>query len=139
MQQKEGVGTPDQDAEGGGPPEQRAIPAHGMQERGRWGDTPPSRWGWGATPNQERTPFVHGLIQEMGGSPQDLQRPHTAKRSGAEGVGEKLWETTRVQEGAPPPLGGRCSNTRDGRSFLWKVYRSSVWALWINQYLVDFN
>ena len=32
-----------------------------------------------------------------------------------------------------------CSNKRDGRSFLWKVYRSSVWALWINQYLVDFN
>ena len=32
-----------------------------------------------------------------------------------------------------------CSNTRDRRRFLWKVYRSSVWALWINRYLVDSN
>ena len=31
------------------------------------------------------------------------------------------------------------SNTRDGRRFLRKVYRSSVWALRINQYLVYFN
>ena len=31
------------------------------------------------------------------------------------------------------------SNTSYGRIFLWKVYRSRVWALWINQYLVDFN
>ena len=32
-----------------------------------------------------------------------------------------------------------CSNTRDERIFVWKFYRSSVWDLWINQYLVDFN
>ena len=32
-----------------------------------------------------------------------------------------------------------CSNTRDRRRFLRKVYRSSVWALRIKQYLVDFN
>ena len=32
-----------------------------------------------------------------------------------------------------------CSITRDGRRFLRKVCRSSVWALRINHYLVDFN
>ena len=32
-----------------------------------------------------------------------------------------------------------CANTRYGRRFLRKVYRSSVWALRINQYLVYFN
>ena len=32
-----------------------------------------------------------------------------------------------------------CSNTIYGRRFMRKVYRSSVWALRINQYLVDFN
>ena len=34
---------------------------------------------------------------------------------------------------------GFCSNKRDGRTFVWKISRSSVWALWTNQYLVDFN
>ena len=50
---------------------------------------------------------MHGLIQEMVGRPQDLQMPHTARRNGVEGAGEEGRETTRVGEGAPPPLGGR--------------------------------
>ena len=33
----------------------------------------------GAPPEQERKPFIHGLTQDMGGIPQDLQMPHTAR------------------------------------------------------------
>ena len=56
-----------------------------------------------------RTPFVRGLIQEMGGSPQDLSSPPTIARQsqqedGERGVGR---EGAIIKEGAPPPLGGR--------------------------------
>ena len=70
-------------------------------------DTPPRRREGGAPPDQERTSILRGLIQKMGGSPQDLQRPHTSRRSGAEGAEEEGRETAGVGEGAPPPLGGR--------------------------------
>ena len=85
VQAREGVGAPDQDAEGEYPPNQRALPVHGMQERG--GGAPGK--GGGAPPEQERMPFVRGLIQEMGGSPQDLRSPPpTAILSkGGEGAG----------------------------------------------------
>ena len=40
MQEREGWGTPEQDAEWGSPPEHRALPYHGMQEQGWLGGTP---------------------------------------------------------------------------------------------------
>ena len=45
----------------------------------------------GSPPKQVRTPFVRGLIQEMGGNPQDLRSPppNTRKREGGGGVGDK--------------------------------------------------
>ena len=65
-----GGGTPDQEAEEGTPPQQRALPAHGIQVRGEVQGTPHQEGEGGAPPDQERMTFVHGLINEMGGSPQ---------------------------------------------------------------------
>ena len=50
---------------------------------------------------------MRDLIQDMGGSHQDLQIPHTARRSGEEGEGEEGRETAGDGEGGPPPLGWR--------------------------------
>ena len=83
------MGTPDQDAERGASPKQRALPVHGMQERGEMG---------GANLEKECTPFVRGLIQERGGIPQDLWRPHTARQNGAEGSGEEGRESTGFRD-----------------------------------------
>ena len=67
----------------------------------------PKREG-GAPPEQARTCFMRGLIQEMGGYPQDLRMPPpNARRSKGEGVGGERKGETRVRVGAPPPLGGR--------------------------------
>ena len=45
----------------------------------------------GAPPEQARTPFMRGLIQEMGGNPQDLRSPTpNAKQSVGEGVGVEI-------------------------------------------------
>ena len=47
-----------------------------MQEReGEVGSTPHQEGEGGATPEQPRTPFVRGLIEEMGDNPQDLRNP----------------------------------------------------------------
>ena len=78
-----------------------------MQYQGGLGGTPHREGEGGAPSKQDHTPFMRGLIQEMGGSPQDLQRPHTSRQSGVEGAGEEGRESTGVGEGAPPPLGGR--------------------------------
>ena len=55
----------------------------------------------GAPPEQECTPFVRGLIQEMGGG-QDLQRPPTAGRSGSKGARRKMVIAKGQGEGASP-------------------------------------
>ena len=69
MQERERGGGADQDAKGGAPPEQHALPAHDMQERGEVRRNPTEK-GWGGhPPEQERKPFMYGLIQEMGGGP----------------------------------------------------------------------
>ena len=81
MQEREGEETPDCVSKKGTPPEQRALPAHGIQERGEGGETPRQEGEGGAPPKQERTPFLHGLIQDVGHGPQDLQRLPTLGRS----------------------------------------------------------
>ena len=73
MQEREG-GSPYQATREGSPPKQHAFLAHGMKERG--GGSTPQPEGEGVTPpEQARTPFVHGLIQEMEGNLQDLSSP----------------------------------------------------------------
>ena len=69
---------------------------------GRGGGSNQQRKG-GAPPDQECTPFVRDLIQEMRGSPQDLQRPHTATRCGVEGARGDALSVQEVGGGAPPP------------------------------------
>ena len=91
-----GGGDPDQEVEGGAPPEQRVLLAHGMQERER-----------GEPPEQERTPFVRVLIQEMGEGALELQRPPTAIQIGVEGERGEQQTGRGCREGAPPPLGRR--------------------------------
>ena len=72
-----GGGGADQATREGETPEQCALPAHGMQERAKDGGSNPQPEGEGGTPpKQACTSFVHGLIQEMGGNPQDLSTPH---------------------------------------------------------------
>ena len=106
MQEKNRGVPPDAEVEGGAPPKKRVLPAHGLQERdggdpdheveggnplisvrflhtacrgGRGGGTPNQERETGTTTNQECTPFMRGLIQEMRGGPQDLHRPPTAR------------------------------------------------------------
>ena len=55
----------------GAPPEQHAPLAYSMQERGGGGN-PYQKGERGVPPEQERAPFVRGLIQEMGGGDLDL-------------------------------------------------------------------
>ena len=107
MQERGEAPTPNSEDTNGVPPEQHVIPEHSMQERGAVGGTPYQEGEGGQPPEQERTPFVLGLIQEMRDNPQDLQRTHTSRQSGAEGAGEEGRESKGVREGAPLPLGGR--------------------------------
>ena len=100
-------GGGDLEAKEGETPEQRALPAHGMQEWGEVGVTPHQEGEGGEPPKQKRTPSVRGLIQEMGGGPQDLQRLPTARRSGSERARGERTIGRRRKEGAPIPLGGR--------------------------------
>ena len=104
MQDREGGGADLNDRMKGGQPSssaraQHTRPAHAPSTRqtgvGR-GDPRTKGGGGGAPPKHERTPFVLGLIREMGGSPQDLQRPHTSRRSGVEGSGEDGRESAGV-------------------------------------------
>ena len=78
-----------------------------MQEQGGGSTSQPE--GEGETPpKQARMPFMRGLIQEMGGNPQDLISPpphRKMKRRG--GVKRAAQRGSRVREGAPTPLGGR--------------------------------
>ena len=45
--------------------------------------------GGGAPPDQARTTFVRGLIQEMGGNPQDLRMPPPLKQEKSRGRGQE--------------------------------------------------
>ena len=106
IQERGGVGGLNQEENNRVPLKQRALPAHGIQssEGGvtpdqdtKRGGHPPSSMrsqstacrsggeAGGAPPKQERTPLVRGLIQEMGGRQQDLQKFHTARQSVADG------------------------------------------------------
>ena len=64
---------------------------------------------------------MRGLIQEMGGSPQYLQRPHTAIQSGAVGAGGEAQAATGVGEGAPPPLGRRGAPEEQVRAIMARI------------------
>ena len=88
MQTREG-GDLDHGAEEGAPLKQCALPAHGMQERGGEGGRTPYTKGEGGTPpKQARSSFLQGLIQDMGGNPQDLSSPPTL-RDEARGKGQE--------------------------------------------------
>ena len=52
---------------------QRTACKYGGERGGGGGILQPEGEG-GTPPEQARTPFVHGLIQEMGGNPKDLRR-----------------------------------------------------------------
>ena len=71
-----------------GPPKQRAPPAHGMQGQGGGGAGNIQPEGErGPLPDQVRTPFMRGLIQEMEGNPQDQRSPPpNARQSEGEGI-----------------------------------------------------
>ena len=87
------------------------------------GQDPALREG-GPPPNQARTPFVRGLIQEMGGHPQDLSRPPpNARRSEGAGVGGMSRELPRPGEevGAPSPLGGRGAPEEQARAIVARI------------------
>ena len=87
MQEREGGGM-DQATREGAPPEQRALPAHGMQEQGGEGGRTPHPKGEGGTnPNQTLTPFVHGLIKDMGGKPPRPEQPPPPPQGKARGRG----------------------------------------------------
>ena len=108
----------------GVPPEQRGHPAHVMQEQegGRGGHSPARRRGGGAPPEQARTPFLRGLIQEMGGNPQDLRRPPpNARRIEGEGIRGEVKGGTVGGVGAPPPLGGRGEPEEQARSIVARI------------------
>ena len=61
----------------------------------------PKGEGW-TPPKQACTPFVHGLIQEIWGNPQDLSSPPlTAILSKGEGIRGDAQGGSRVGEGAP--------------------------------------
>ena len=89
MQERDG-GRVDQATGEGTPTEQRALPAHGMQERGvEGGGNPQPKEEGGTPPEQARTPFMRGLIQEMGGNPQDLSNPPSPPQDEAKGRGSE--------------------------------------------------
>ena len=74
----------------------------GMGERGGAPPSPTERGG--TPPEQARTPFVCGLIQEMGGNPQDLSSPFPiARQSKGEGIREEAQGGTRIWEGVSTP------------------------------------
>ena len=122
MQEREG-GGPDQATGEGAPPDQRALPAHRMQEQGgEGGSTPHPDGEGGAPPEQARTPFVRGLIQDMGGNPQDLSSPPTTmRRSEGEGIRGEAHGGTRVGEDAPTPLGGRGTPEEQARAIVDQI------------------
>ena len=76
----------------------------------------------GAPPEQERTPFLSGLIQDMGGGGgEDLHRPPTAGRSGSKGERGERANGRRQGEGAPPSLGGRGTPEYQARSIMSRI------------------
>ena len=87
MQKREGGGAYQVTGEGA-PPNQRALPAQQAGEGGGGGTPQPEGEG-GTPPKQAHTPFVRGLIQEMGGNPQDLSNPPSPPQDEAKGRGSE--------------------------------------------------
>ena len=86
------------------------APAHSLQEREG-----------GSPPKQERTPFVRGPIQEMGGIPQDPRSPPTTRLSGEEGaIGEEK-PGVGVGGGAPPLLGERGTPEEQAQAIVARI------------------
>ena len=70
-------------------------------------DTLTKRGGGEEHPDQERAPFVHVLIQDMGGGATERQKPPTTRKSRSNGA-TREWHSRRGhREGSLPPLGGR--------------------------------
>ena len=65
---------------------------------------------------------MHGLIQEMGGGPQDLRRAPTARRNGEEEVSRGAEQPgVGVGGGAPPPLGRRGMSEEKAQGIVEKI------------------
>ena len=107
------------------PSEHCALSAHGIQEQGGGGCLGTKKEMGGHPPKQTRTPFVCGLIYEMGGNPQDLisppPPPHTARQSEGGGARGEDQQGTRFKEGAPPPLGGKGTLEEQARSIVAQI------------------
>ena len=68
---------------------------------------------------------MRGLIQEMGGGPQDLQRLPTAGRRGSEGERGERTTGKRRGEGALPPLGGRGTPEEQAQDIIDRIINES--------------
>ena len=95
------------------------------EDRGGADSSPKERGG--APPKQACTPFVRGLIQEMGGSPQYLRRPPPAARP-SEGAraGDEIREGPRGKEGEPSPLGGIRTPKDQARAVVDRIINSPL-------------
>ena len=91
----------------GWPPQTTACAPRACHAGEGGGEIPNQEREGGAPHKQERTPFVHGLIQEMGGGALYLQIHPTARQRGSEGKRIEHQTGQRHIEGAPPPLGER--------------------------------
>ena len=77
------------------------------RSKGMRGGKPHQEGEGGIPPNQEHTPFLRNMVQEMGGGPQDLHSPPTAKRSKGDGERGEEQPGLGVGGGASTPLGGK--------------------------------
>ena len=82
--------------EEGAPPKQRAFLVHGMS----------SREG-GEPPEQERMPFVRGLVQETWVDPKTYVPPTAIQSREEEGARGEYQPRVGIGGGTPPQLGGR--------------------------------
>ena len=86
---------------------------------GHYVGTPQPEGEGGAPPEQARTPFVSGLIQEMGGNPQDLRSPPPTQDKAKGGGGREDGKGgTGVGVDASLPLGGRGTPEEQARAIV---------------------
>ena len=79
-----------------------------------------------APPEEERAPFVSGLIQGMGGGALDLQRPPTARRIGSEGAASYRQTGQGNKESTPPPLGDRGEPEEQTQTIVAQIVNSPL-------------